>query len=141
VLSDQIGVKRNHGDRMMIRTRRPEVGHAVYGPYVQAVPGSYRVDFRVALLDWTSDPDSICVRLDVATDSGRLPLAEQALCAGDLARKFGTFPLTFQVPAACELEFRVFVYGTAELMIADEPQLTCLETAAAEESAAVSQEE
>lgn len=123
MLSDQIGIRLIFDGDDFIRTRRGEMGHAVYGPYRLFEPGTYRADYRIARLDRTSDANAACATLDVTAREGQLVLAARTLHVGELKRTFELFPITFTLDAQEQLEFRVFAHGTAELMIADDPEV------------------
>lgn len=123
MLSDHIGIKHTTDDQTVLHTHRGEVGHAVYGPYAHTQPGTYRVDFKIALLSPETDPDTICATLDVTANEGRATLVSKSLHARDLGRDFSIYSLNFTLREFRSLEFRVYVNGTAELLVCDDPHI------------------
>lgn len=133
MLSDQIGIKRADEDQDLLRTRRGETGHAVYGPYAHTQPGTYRVDFELALLDRMADADAVCATLDVTAHNGMATLASKTLHVRELGKGLARFSLGFTLREFRSLEYRVFVTGAAELLVAGNPQVTRLSDPEGEE--------
>ena len=123
MISDTVGTSVIHQGHAMQRTHPRAAGHVVYGPYTTMTHGVYQVDFTLALVH-DRLPDQICAILDVSADWGNISIVERPVRTSELARDVRTFSLLFVLRDVRNIEFRVLVNGTAEVLAGDEPVLT-----------------
>lgn len=118
MINEAIGTADRIGQTDVRRTSLGEVGHAIYGPYAPTRPGRYRLTFRLALHgEAPSIGDQPCAQIEVTAAFGAAVLAHRPLAAGDLAHDLRAVQLDFSLHEYRTLEFRVAVFGLAELLI------------------------
>lgn len=95
-------------------------GLLAYGPYVPLLDGTYRALFDVAIAASTAPADTEVARLDVATRQGEVVHATKSLRIADRNADGGfvRVEVPFTMPAARNVETRVFFDGTAEVRLA-----------------------
>jgi len=124
MLNDAVGTVGDIAGRASIRTHVGQAGHALYGPYADLQPGSYRVIFDIKISDPAPfDVDFICATADVVLDCGKRDLAFTDILYSDLIAG-NSIAVDFDLAepvAGCE--YRIRVNGKVPLLIADAPVL------------------
>ncbi len=124
ILNEHLGRTLRHGGVDVRETSANEVGHVFYGPYAPVTHGVYQVDFSLALGPGAIEGDPVCAIIDVAVETGRSILVQQAVRASDLGPDLRTFSLLFVVRNIAALEYRVATSGAATLRTGVQPTLT-----------------
>ena len=138
MLNLEMGTAQTVNGRPCILTTVGIYGHAVYGPYESLAPGDYAVEMTVspggAVSPKGSKPLAV---IDISCDSGRQLLARREIRAADLSTEPTRFVMSFQVPAQCRAEYRIWVSGEAPLLIEDNHRAVALGRGEASADAAV----
>ena len=104
-------------------------GHVIACQYEHVRPGSYRVDFDIALTgphnESSHGADDVLVVIDIAAAGGAAILARQEVARRDLQSDVRTFQLNLMLREFRSLEYRVYVTGHGEVK-AWEPRLVKL---------------
>lgn len=114
-------VKRDGRD--FILTRQGAAGHAIYGPYVTVEPGSYIVDFEIAVSNEPPIVGGACALIDVVADFGQTEIAIEFVMVSALGPEPKTISIGFDIAQTCALEFRLLTMGHASLIVGDLPKL------------------
>ena len=125
VLNLDIGSRIEVKGKTYILTKPRLSGHAVYGPYQPLPPGRYAVEFNITAVAWQRfDSDGVCAVVDVASDFGRSISVSQKVLLSQLRDGPLSIHLDFDVTTPETFEFRVFVTGSASLVIEGIEEIT-----------------
>ncbi len=117
MLNADVGSECDFNGATCVLTRKGARGHAVFGPYVELEPGDYIVEFTLFPAGGAAEPDAVCATLDVTRDEGKDMLARRDIRYSDLAGGAAHFTLSFAVPEASRVEYRVEVTGIVPLLV------------------------
>jgi len=124
MINDTLAQPIRQDGRDLWRTIAGRNGHIVYGPYVLKTHGVYQVDFELALAEGDGSDDIACATIEITSDYGNILFADRPIRTSDLSSGLRRFTLLAVLRQIHQLEFRVYVNGARELVVADEPVLT-----------------
>ena len=99
-------------------------GFMLYGPYEYFEKGKYNLEFGIhydGIKDKTKINNSVCF-VDVATNGGNTTIIQKKIHL-DKIDKNQKIELSFELIKDSALEFRVYTYGIAPLMVNIHPQI------------------
>lgn len=112
-----IGTLEEENGRQFVRTCKLDTGFVVYGPYESLGKGKFSVKFDIRP-DEAADPDAVCCKIDVVTNTGRSKILERPLSVRELLGSGGETEVEFEMSNRGSVEYRVFATGTAGLRVA-----------------------
>lgn len=135
LLNDALGERREIDGRTHLLVRRGRHGHALYGPYERREPGHYTVEFGLSPVEGASyDGDGVCGFIDVTSDAGQRLIAHDIVRTSSLRNGTVNPKLTFTINEPLDLEYRVYLTGTASALVEDRATISPGGQASAEES-------
>ena len=93
-------------------------GHMIHGPYIDLLPGTYKVTFRMKV-DENSGDEKIC-KLEVAHEYGEEVIKDQQVTGRQFSRagEFQNFSSIFTTDEKYnDVEFRVYYFGNRKLTV------------------------
>jgi len=128
-LSHQVGERRELDGKKLVRVAKGVAGWAMFGPYMPLVPGAYRVDFEMRLLNSSTaratDLDVTAAEVDVADVAGSAIVSRRVTVAELPRDEWISIPLSFDITELTwGVQFRVFGTGASELEVVFETNLT-----------------
>ena len=128
-LSHQVGERRELDGKKLVRVAKGVAGWAMFGPYMPLVPGAYRVDFEMRLLNSSTtratDLGVTAAEVDVADVAGSAIVSRRVTVAELPRDEWISIPLSFDITELTwGVQFRVFGTGASELEVVFETNLT-----------------
>ena len=128
-LSHQVGERRELDGKKLVKVSKGVAGWVMFGPYMPLVPGAYRVNFELRMLNSSTaratDLDLTAAEVDVADVAGSAIVNRRVTVAELPCEEWISIPLSFDITELTwGAQFRVFSTGVSELEIVFETNLT-----------------
>jgi FkbM family methyltransferase len=116
------------GGKAFVQTKSNKPGFAVVGPFNPYKPGTYSVAFRIVPDGDPVEGDGFCGWADIVSAAPKTVLEKTNLFADRLRRDNGQVLLTFTLPRAARVRFRVYSEGALPMKIGPDPVVSSIST-------------